>query len=554
LIQANKQRALICTGFHRSATSATANYLANAGLDMGSDLVAAHISNAKGHFEDLQAVQTHDKQLHHSDTSWQFHDEVKLVSKSGFLDEYCYERSLVASHWGVKDPRVCLFLDEWNESLSGNGSFLFVVRHWSGCIESLLNRHSRELAYGLNDININNVHFKHWIKPELSAKMWLTYNKRMLAFAKQYPDKVLLCTQRALFEGAPIISKLNQQFGFNLDEEAERPFDSTLFNDEAYESIRNSLSSSIKAELDTVWQALLKVADFKSADEKPLYKTISDLPATFYQEYISALNNLAKPLMFESSSNIELSHVDIFQISDVTNEPLFIDWLISIRSKTLSESHLSEIDKVIGNASGKIHLEYGRTLQSQKYYEKAIHHYHKCIALGVTFPFAFMLQGQCYQAIDEFELALFCFNKALEGNPKNPTFYLTKGNLFSILDENKKAEQVFLEGINLLGYLVPLVINYSDFLVSLERHEEAVNLLTKADIEQPAVQHKMAQVKMLINFHSGIDSYYEMTSKRLKSKNKMRWLATITKHLTGANEEKDFLIRCFLHWKKLDKL
>ncbi|WP_029486634.1 hypothetical protein, partial [Enterovibrio norvegicus] len=133
-----KYMVLICSGFHRSATSVTANYLYDAGLDMGTNLMGAHISNAKGHFEDWDAVLLHDEQLARNKTDWQFHDDVTLNTDKGFLDDYVRKRSKVSQYWGVKDPRACLFLNEWKQSLGDAGYFLFVARHWSSCIESLL--------------------------------------------------------------------------------------------------------------------------------------------------------------------------------------------------------------------------------------------------------------------------------------------------------------------------------------------------------------------------------------------------------------------------------
>jgi hypothetical protein len=125
-----EQKVFVCTGFHRSATSATANYLANAGVNMGDDLVAPHISNVKGHFEDWQAVQLHDEQLKNSRTSWQFHDEFLLNTSPNFLDVYIQTRTTGNPFWGVKDPRACLFLDEWHQALAGRGHYvclLFVI-------------------------------------------------------------------------------------------------------------------------------------------------------------------------------------------------------------------------------------------------------------------------------------------------------------------------------------------------------------------------------------------------------------------------------------------
>ncbi len=74
----NDNKVLLCTGFHRSATSATANYLANAGLNMGTRLMGGGIANKGGHYEDWHVVNLHDKWLALSNTNWQFCDEVSL--------------------------------------------------------------------------------------------------------------------------------------------------------------------------------------------------------------------------------------------------------------------------------------------------------------------------------------------------------------------------------------------------------------------------------------------------------------------------------------------
>jgi hypothetical protein len=95
----SKEIALICTGFHRSATSATANYLYDAGFNLGENLVLGHISNAKGHFEDWDMVKLHDEQLTLSGTNLQFHDQCNLTHDSMPFKRYSQERFNHAIHW-----------------------------------------------------------------------------------------------------------------------------------------------------------------------------------------------------------------------------------------------------------------------------------------------------------------------------------------------------------------------------------------------------------------------------------------------------------------------
>lgn len=87
-----QNKGLICTGFHRSATSATASYLKLSGLNMGSHLMWGHISNPTGHFEDVELVNLHDAALAASGTSWQYTGEVELQVHRRALSLYAEQR------------------------------------------------------------------------------------------------------------------------------------------------------------------------------------------------------------------------------------------------------------------------------------------------------------------------------------------------------------------------------------------------------------------------------------------------------------------------------
>src|SRR3546814_20203107 len=104
---------IICTGFHRSATSLPAQLLHSGGLDMGRRLVANHISNPDGHFDDVEMVALNDALLHKEGTDWRFHDEVHLPldgNVSSALQRYleCRDATHVATGCGLKDPAISL--------------------------------------------------------------------------------------------------------------------------------------------------------------------------------------------------------------------------------------------------------------------------------------------------------------------------------------------------------------------------------------------------------------------------------------------------------------
>ena len=546
------QNIIICTGFHRSGTSAMANYLSNSGVHMGGDLVAAHISNIKGHYEDLKAVQLHDEQLRGVDSNWQFHDEVTLCLKSGFLSGYINERSAQNNSWGVKDPRICLFLDEWYRTLGDVASFVFIVRHWSGCIESLLNRHSRELAYGLMDVNDENPHLKIWAQPDIAAKAWLAYNKRLIKFAKAHPDKVILCTQRALFEGAPLIECINTRFGFELDANIDPPFDNSLFNDGASISVKDSLSLALQRQLDSVWEELLNIANFSSANELPVYSFSAEQDERYYLEYKDKVTNLSVPASAFSRAQLK-QEVDISLLSTL-DENTCIDYLVDLRSQLIDKQSLSKVKLHFNEtfyAVGKVQLELARLLQVNKRFIDAIHVYHKCIALGIHFPYVNILLGECYQATEEYELALYYFDKAIAANPKNPAFYVKKAGCLIKLSKPELAENEFLIGIKLLGYLAPLALNYSDFLVQQDKIEHALEVLAQSEKTHPAVLSKIAHLKLARDYKSGVSTYYELMAQQVKGKNKFSWLNKITSNISCANAERDFVVRCFKHWAKL---
>jgi tetratricopeptide (TPR) repeat protein len=548
-----EHKVLVSTGFHRSATSATANYLANAGVDMGDDLVAPHISNVKGHYEDWQAVQLHDKQLEQSGTTWQFHDEVLLKPTPDFLDTYIQMRSSKSTLWGIKDPRACLFLNEWELALNGGCQYVFVVRHWSGCIESLLNRHSRELAYGLLTVDTNNPHIQLWSKPDIAARAWLAYNKRMLHFAKQHPKKVVLCTQRALFEGAPLIQTINERFDFSLDVQAQSPFDSNLFNDSACMSIKNNLSHSLIMQLDSVWNELIGVADFSSTEsEEPIYYNNHADDSKCYENYQLATSTL--PIEHRIQLNTDIEKVNTFELLDSVDEIKWIEYLSSLRMKVIDEATLSHIELFVNQhfpLSDKLHLELARVLQFNAHYSSAIHTYYKSIALGIKYPFVYMLMAQCYQHLEQYELALHFFDKAKQANPNNAVFYVEKANCLSKQNLFSLAEKEFLLGIDYLGYQVPLALHFSEFLVKNDKVSEALNILNQSDVEHAAIQRKLTQVSLLVNYQLGVDSYYEFMTKQLEGKDKIRWLSGINQHINSGCAERDFVIRCYKHWDKL---
>tara|TARA_R110001583_G_scaffold17482_2_gene70655 strand:+ start:21091 stop:22743 length:1653 start_codon:yes stop_codon:yes gene_type:complete len=547
----HQNKTLICTGFHRSATSATANYLLDAGLNMGSNLMLGNISNAKGHFEDWEAVLLHDEQLTNSGSNWQFHDECELNTKPDFLSKYIEQRNAFNANWGVKDPRACLFLTEWEEALGDSGNFLFVVRHWSSCIESLLHRHSRDFSYQLPKLTQESDNFKFWLDPALAAKMWLSYNKRLLAFAKKHPNKTILVSQRSLFEDAPLIETINSQFGFDLDTTIGSPFDGNLFRDVANEQIFHSLSVALQSQLNVVWAELLEIATFKSANEKP----VIDKNESIYEERVNdILLKVQQECIHAPNANlIEQNnwYNQLISITDVKKMQTYID---SSSVEQVSDTNwLQYIDSQF-SLNSSVLLSVAKLLKRMQQWQVALKYFQSAVTLGCYFPYIDMHIAQCYQAISSFDKAEFFFKKAIKANPNNPTFYTNFAKLLLVLAKEEDAARQFLLGYQ-KGSLHPAcVLPYCQFLETKGRIKEALDIaqlfVEKTDL--PMSHNLLNRLLLKTDTIVGKDYYHQLIKDKLEGKDLQKWLITSLTLIDNACAEKDFIHRCLKHWDYIE--
>ncbi|WP_394200837.1 hypothetical protein [Shewanella waksmanii] len=286
-----EQLALVVTGFHRSATSFTGNWLSNAGLHFGDDLLAANFANPKGYFEDRQAVSINNRALIDSGTSWQYHGEASLqFNQVSELDAYIKYRAMQHKQWAVKDPRICLFLNEWQQALVNNGvkaKFLLVIRHWATCSDSLFRRHSNVLATKAKLGKTN--HFAFWQIDSLAQKMWLAYNQKLLEFYVANKDDCILITQRGLFE---LTDPTQLVPGFDIDPTClDSALDRTLLREEAPIEIKDILPRGLRCQLDTLWEKLTYLAEIKSENECIDYQQTTPPVAATKPPVLASIDN-----------------------------------------------------------------------------------------------------------------------------------------------------------------------------------------------------------------------------------------------------------------------
>ena len=148
----------IVLGMSRSGTSAVAGMFTAAGFHAGApaDLVGAHESNPRGHYENLRVVRMHDEALAELDASWFDAPDADGVATlqqrfaprvAAVVDRLAAEaagRPLV-----IKDPRAGLLTGLWADQLHGRLIPLLVLRDPREIALSLSRRDGTPPALGL---------------------------------------------------------------------------------------------------------------------------------------------------------------------------------------------------------------------------------------------------------------------------------------------------------------------------------------------------------------------------------------------------------------------
>lgn len=169
---------LIC-GMHRSGTSLVSECLYAAGVHLGDDLLGPSSHNPDGYYENRAVVEFHADRLSAEGRQWHdlppnsdesttasWSDETRRSARRLLQDLQEGGDDL----WGWKDPRTCLFLEEWGELLE-RPRLLCVYRDPKVVVESLLRR---------GDLTAHGRNQREQIRHGLS--LWTAYNNRLLAF------------------------------------------------------------------------------------------------------------------------------------------------------------------------------------------------------------------------------------------------------------------------------------------------------------------------------------------------------------------------------------
>jgi hypothetical protein len=182
-----------------------------AGLFLGSNLLGQKASNRYGHFEDIEIVRFHDRVLKRHGTSWQFNGDAAALTFDNLESEWlrqCVKERDSHGNWGIKDPRLCLFLNEWTEAC-GEFYIVAIIRDFISTTRSLLDRHAGDLLGGAAP----RIHLRFWQDPDLPYRMWLSYNRCLLDVVRAFPDRSLVVYHSHVLAGLGVPGLLPSSIG-----------------------------------------------------------------------------------------------------------------------------------------------------------------------------------------------------------------------------------------------------------------------------------------------------------------------------------------------------
>jgi hypothetical protein len=231
LRMANK--VLVILGMHRSGTSVVTRWLHECGLNVGETLLGAGVGNVEGHFEDMALYRFHRTWLerHRLPHTGFVHAPVPPLTADGKaeLRRLIAERNARFEAWGWKEPRTCLFLDDYRELLP-DARYLVIFRDFRETVSSMISRIQRQKDHkyaskrGLRGWWWFRVRKKRLWRKLLTRettrflKVWIFYNRQILACLRNLEKEqyTVVCCASLLRDDGDVFSTLAEGWGFPL--------------------------------------------------------------------------------------------------------------------------------------------------------------------------------------------------------------------------------------------------------------------------------------------------------------------------------------------------
>lgn len=276
---------LVVTGMHRSGTSLTAAFLQSLGLYLGEEFWQADQHNAKGYFEDVDFLQFQRSLLANCcpqndggwiDWGWTENEGLDRYQFPKYADEakQILQKRQNISIWGWKDPRTTLLLDFWQELLP-DAKYLLVYRFPWDVIDSIFRLNAPVFSEN----------------PDYPLKIWQYYNRHLLDFYRQNPERCLLCSINGFWQHPEILVQLLQtKFQLPIDrafcshQESTRILDPQMFRQLNW---HHPLVGLLKQLHPECWQLFAKL------------DSMADLPSGFSTEEPNTENTHSTKLVLQ---------------------------------------------------------------------------------------------------------------------------------------------------------------------------------------------------------------------------------------------------------------
>ncbi|WP_459618483.1 hypothetical protein [Bordetella sp. 2513F-2] len=551
---------VVCTGFHRSATSLTAQLMHAGGMNMGRRLVSPHLSNPDGHFEDIDVVAINDNLLAKVGSDWRFHDETTLPRPEtslraiqGYVDRR--DGTHGQTGWGVKDPRISLFLAAWNCVLGPRGRFLLVVRHWAGSIQSLLNRHSRVLVeQGISaGQDSRDEHLSFWLRPGLAARMWVAYSRRILEFAKQNEDRVLILPQPVLVNGFDLIEwmNLNWRVGLKQSTGVVKP---NLLTDKLETVISDLVTPTLRSQMGDIWAQLLEMGcqklNLKSDSTFLLPNWIDSKPDPLLQSTIEKISRLAVGSSASSSAEPEEDYTHIGETRKVESVRILLR-----RNATLTPNLLGELFSWLETHAPEdpmLWQEYGVRALKEGSLEQAEQAFMRSASTGRAPASLWLYFGQLYERTQNFSKAEYHYRESIRRNKKNTFFVITLAKLLVELARIDEALSLLDEHIVVSGHPA-LVILWMQLMTELNHYDQArhriATLRTRFPEHDDEWRRLLALLELPLDALTARKSLNEVIRRRTKAEDLPRILMQVLTHVDSNIAFQDLAARFLSHWR-----
>lgn len=296
-----KESIIVVAGMHRSGTSLIASLLESAGVDLGQRLIGVNIGNAKGHFENLDFVEFHQKVLRSqgiSDRGWTLQEEIEVEEQYVDIAKEVIAKNSLKPLWGWKDPRTTLFLEFW-ANLLPEANFLLLYRSPWEVVDSLYRRG--------DEIFIDH--------PTLAVKMWMHYNQKVVDFYDKFSERCLLINvENTIHNLQTFIKLIEARFKITLDVPDLNLYEHSLFNTQVSATHKPTVVFSCFPEVIEIYQNLIdRELHVDEPPRVPCLEPISAFPhkAWFFQDWVNVyvLNRQNESLQLElERSHSQLQH------------------------------------------------------------------------------------------------------------------------------------------------------------------------------------------------------------------------------------------------------